>query len=59
MSPAAVFARRLFATYRGQTVPREAIERVAMSRTNTVIALLEFVGVTADDRGRNYTFPTA
>lgn len=59
MSPAAVFARQLFAAYRGQTVAREVIERHAMSRTNTVIALLEFVGVKADARGRNFTFPAA
>lgn len=59
MSPAAVFARTLFTDYRGQTVPRELIERRAGIRVTVVIALLEMVGVTADAQGRNFTFPAA
>lgn len=59
MSPAAVFARTIFALYRGQTIPREVIEQRAGIRATTVIGLLELVGVTADDRGRMFTFPAA
>lgn len=59
MSPAAVFARQLFAAYRGQTVPREVIERHAGVRFTTVVGLLEIVGVQADAKGRAYTFPAA
>lgn len=54
MTPAAVFARTLYATYRGQTIPRAAVEELCGVRTRTV---LDLVGVTAD--ARTATFPAA